>query len=157
MDSLRLFSKHTAKPRSGRTEKRKLVLISPLAPKSRPCPSQFTGIPSSAAMVTNPHPIAPFFLRFFPVPHLGSICLAGADPVHPAAEPAGEDAAGQVLRPARGLREAQGRVRGEPVGGEETFWFWCRILAPALIWAFLTPWWCFLILGCCESRCTGSW
>jgi hypothetical protein len=27
------------------TEKRKLVLISPLAPKSRSCPSQFSGIP----------------------------------------------------------------------------------------------------------------
>jgi len=34
--------------------------------------------------------------------------LGGADPLHPAAEPAGEDAAGQVLRPARGLGEAQG-------------------------------------------------
>lgn len=83
-------------------------------------------------MVTNPHPIARnTFFCFFPAPRPGSICLAGADPVHPAAEPAGEDAAGQVLRPARGLREAQGRVRGEPAGGEERFdlgvSFWARL------------------------------
>jgi len=49
------------------------------------------------------------------------LAWGGTDPLHPAAEPAGEDAAGQVLRPARGLREAQGRVRGEPAGGEERF------------------------------------
>jgi hypothetical protein len=44
-----------------------------------------------------------------------------ADPVHPAAEPAGEDAAGQVLRPARGLGKAQGRVRGERSQGLDPF------------------------------------
>ena len=43
------------------------------------------------------------------------------DPVHPSAEPAGEDAAGQVLRPARGLGEAQGRVRGERSQGRDPF------------------------------------
>jgi len=46
------------------------------------------------------------------------LAWSGADPVHPAAEPAGEDAAGQVLRPARGFGEAQGRVRGEMRGSE---------------------------------------
>lgn len=35
-----------------------------------------------------------------------------ADPLHIAAESAGQDASGQVLRPSRGFREAQGRVRG---------------------------------------------
>jgi hypothetical protein len=76
-------------------------------------------------MVMSPHPIsAPTLcVSCFLVPHLGSICLlSAADPVHPAAEPAGEDASGQVLRPARGFGEAQGRVRGEPPpDGEERF------------------------------------
>ena len=45
----------------------------------------------------------------------------GADPLHPAAEPAGEDAAGQVLRPARGLGEAQGWIRGKRRTNQ---WYW---------------------------------
>lgn len=36
------------------------------------------------------------------------VIITEHDPFHSATEPAGEDAAGQVLRPARGLGEAQG-------------------------------------------------
>jgi hypothetical protein len=68
-------------------------------------------------MVTNPHPIALVFSLIRSCSHLGSICFAGADPVHPAAEPSGEDATRQVLRSARGLGEAQGRVRGKQYTG----------------------------------------
>lgn len=36
-----------------------------------------------------------------------------ADPVHTAAEQARQDSAGEVLHSSRGIREAQGRIRGK--------------------------------------------
>ncbi|RZB58719.1 hypothetical protein D0Y65_047016 [Glycine soja] len=37
---------------------------------------------------------------------------AFADPIHSVAEQAGQDPSCQILRSSRGLREAQGRIRG---------------------------------------------
>lgn len=57
-------------------------------------------------------------------------CFDSPDPIHTVAEPAGQDASRQVLRPSRGLREAQGRVRG-------SHWICLLILLVSRFWAEL--------------------
>lgn len=67
-------------------------------------------------------------------------CFDSPDPIHTVAEPAGQDSSRQVLRPSRGLREAQGRVRGS-----HSFFPLAIDLLNFGCFSFSWPDWCLLV------------
>ena len=138
-------------------ETKTLVLISPLAPESRSCPSQFSGIPVVLRHGNQPASDCPnTFLDSF----LFLTLVRSASPVQ----------IRFIL-----LQNRQGKTRLAkyyvPLEDSEKHKVEYEVsllvekkdlvLVPHSGSRFdlgvADPRWCFLVLGCCESRCIGSW